>query len=58
MSGQLDCRLKRHFAAKYCVFRDSGTSMLVNAKDPELLQVLCRGDAFLSRLDGEWGILP
>ena len=44
MSGQLDCRLKRHFGQSTVVFRDSGTRVLVNAKDPELLQVLCRGN--------------
>jgi hypothetical protein len=28
--------------------------MLVSARDPELVNAVVRGDALLTRLDGEW----
>ena len=58
LSGQIDPRLKRELSSKLCLFLDSGTYMLVNTRDPELMQALCRGDAFLTRLEGEWWIIP
>jgi hypothetical protein len=58
LSGQMDPRLKRELSSKHCLFLDSGNCMLVNTRDPELMQALCRGDAFLTRLEGEWWIIP
>jgi hypothetical protein len=58
VSGQMDPRFKRQLSAKDCLFRDSHNCMLVNTRDPELMQALCCGDAFLTRLEGEWWTIP
>lgn len=54
LSGRLDPVLFKELSDKSCLFRFSGSSMLMHAKRPELLQPLYRGDAFFSRLEGEW----
>ncbi len=51
-------RLEPHIAAalrgKSCLLVNRGISTLLHAKDPALLLPFFRGDAFFSRLDGEW----
>jgi hypothetical protein len=56
LSGQLDPRLMRELSEKSCLFRHGGPWMLVHSPDAEVLHALHRGDAFLTRLDGEWWI--
>jgi len=56
--GQIDPPLTRQLSSTNCLFRYSGTRLVVNTRDPELMQALCRGDAFLTRLEGEWWINP
>jgi hypothetical protein len=38
----------------YCLFRQPNTSVLFQARDPEIQNAIFRGDAALSRLDGEY----
>jgi hypothetical protein len=54
VTGRLEPRFVQAFSDRYCLFHRRGPWMLVNAKKPELLQPFLRGDAFMSRLDGEW----
>jgi hypothetical protein len=57
VSGQLDPAFFHTLAARDCVFHhDGGSSFLVHSRNPEILQAIHRGDAFLSRLEGEWWI--
>jgi len=42
------------FWEKNCFFTCRGGWTLAHSRRPELLELLDRGDAFLSRLDGEW----
>lgn len=57
VSGQLDPTWGEALLDKYCLLHNGGGSwMLVHAKRPELLDVIHRGDAFLTRLEGEWWI--
>lgn len=58
LSGQLQPRLLRVLSDRSCVFRHGGSWMLVHARDPELVHAIQRGEAFLTRLDGEWWINP
>lgn len=58
LSGQLEPRFMREFSNKSCVFRDGSSWMLIHSHDPQLVQAIHRGDAFLTRLDGEWWINP
>jgi hypothetical protein len=41
------------FSDKNCFFTRRGGWTVANSSKPELLEFLDRGDAFLSRLDGE-----
>ncbi|HEX5055617.1 MAG TPA: hypothetical protein VFX02_03880 [Gammaproteobacteria bacterium] len=57
VSGQLDPAFFHTLAARDCMFHhDGGASFLVHSRNPEILQAIHRGDAFLSRLEGEWWI--
>ena len=57
ISGQVDPALFQALSSKDCLFHhDGGSWMLVHSKHPELLQAIHRGDAFLTRLEGEWWI--
>lgn len=56
-SGQTDPALFHVLARKHCFFNhDGGSYFLLHSRHPELLQAIQRGDAFLSRLEGEWWI--
>ena len=54
LHGVVDSRLMDDFSEKNCFFTCRGGWMLAHSRRPELLELLNRGDAFLSRLDGEW----
>lgn len=55
-TGRLEPRFVQALSDRYCLFHRRGPWMLVNAKKPEYLQPFERGDAFISRLDGEWSL--
>jgi hypothetical protein len=54
LHGILDRRLMDDFSDKNCFFTCRGGWMVAHSRKPELLQLLNHGDAFLTRLDGEW----
>lgn len=54
VSGRLDPRCLREFSEKGCFFHHRGQWMLVHARQADLLQAIHRGDALLTRLEGEW----
>jgi hypothetical protein len=54
LHGVVDSRLMDDFSEKNCVFACRGGWTLAYSRKPELLELLNTGDAFLSRLDGEW----
>jgi hypothetical protein len=57
ISGQLDPATAHAYAARGSVFHHDGASwFLVHARDPGILESIRRGDAFLTRLEGEWCI--
>jgi hypothetical protein len=57
LSGQVDPALFHVYSRSDCLFHhDGGSWMLVHSRDPALLQAIDRGDAFLTRLEGEWWI--
>jgi hypothetical protein len=53
LSGRLDPRLMREMTNRYCRFDGAGGWTMVHTSDQELLLAVCRGDIFLSRLEGE-----
>lgn len=59
VSGQMDPAVFQALAARGCVFHHDGVSwFLVHSRDPEVLAAIHRGDAFLTRFEGEWCIGP
>jgi len=59
VSGQMDPAAFQALAARRCMFHHDGISwFLIHSRDPEVLAAIHRGDAFLTRLEGEWCIGP
>lgn len=57
ISGQLDPAFFHTLAARDCLFHhDGGSSFLIHSRNPEILQAIHRGEAFLTRLESEWWI--
>ncbi len=56
VSGQLDPALMEPLSDRQCFFHHGGSWLLMHARRPELLRAMDRGDAFFTRLDGEWWI--
>jgi hypothetical protein len=58
LHGVVDSRRMADFSDKNCFFTCRGGWALAHSRKPELLETLERGEAFLSRLDGEWCLDP
>lgn len=57
VSGQMDPALFRPLAERHCIFHHNGSSwMLLHARDPAILETINGGQAFLTRMEGEWWI--
>ena len=54
LHGIVDRRVMDDFSEKNCFFTCRGGWTVAHSRKPELLALLNNGDAFLSRLDGEW----
>jgi len=53
IAGRIEPRFLHEFYHRNCRF-SCGSAMLVQAKDQDILRAISTGDAFLSRLEGEW----
>jgi hypothetical protein len=54
LQGIVDHRLMDDFSDKNCIFTCRGGWTVAHSRKPGFLELLNHGDAFLSRLDGEW----
>ena len=54
LRGRLDARYAQELSRRHCWFRWDGTWTLAHTRDAQIAAVLHSGDAFVSRLDGEW----
>ncbi|HYG56049.1 MAG TPA: GNAT family N-acetyltransferase [Burkholderiales bacterium] len=54
VEGRMEPRFSDALGRLRCLFLSPGMYTLFHARDPELLSTLARGEAFFSRLDGEW----
>ena len=52
--GRLDPRHVQELSDRHCWFRREGTWTLVHSRHAELAAAIHQGNAFLSRLEGEW----
>lgn len=57
LSGQLDPKFTRACLSKHCLLRP-GSHWLIHSRNPQIVNAIHRGDAFLTQLDGEWWINP
>jgi len=58
LHGVVDPRRMADFSDKGCFFTCRGGWALAHSRNPEILDLLERGDALLTRLDGEWCLHP
>jgi hypothetical protein len=56
VSGQLDPLFMEALSDTYCVFHRDASWVLLQSRHPEVMAAILRGDAFLTRLEGEWWI--
>ncbi|MBI4638153.1 MAG: GNAT family N-acetyltransferase [Candidatus Rokubacteria bacterium] len=54
LSGRLEPAFAQELSERCCLFYRRGRWTLIHSKKPELLHAIQRGDAFLTRLEGEW----
>lgn len=54
LSGRLDPAFAQELSERYFLLYRRGNWTLIHSRRPELLHAIERGDAFLSRLEGEW----
>jgi hypothetical protein len=54
VTGRLEPNLLRELAAQRCALKLDGPWLLYHSPRPEIMRAVERGDALLSRLDGEW----
>jgi len=54
LSGRLEPGMIQAMTARHCVFRRADYWTLVQTREPEILATIAAGQAFLSRLEGEW----
>jgi hypothetical protein len=54
VSGRLAPTLMQELSDRHCTFKMGSPWTLVHSSDPEVLNIICRGEASLSRLDAEW----
>src|SRR6266571_4267086 len=52
--GRLDPRYAQELSHRHCWCRWDGTSTLVHSRHADVMAAIQQGDAFLSRLEGEW----
>lgn len=54
VSGRLDPEFVGDLSEERCLFSFGGPRMLVHSRHADLREAIQRGDAFLTRLEGEW----
>jgi hypothetical protein len=52
--GRIDPRYARELTYRHCWFRREGSLTLVHSRHADIMAAILQGDAFLSRLEGEW----
>jgi hypothetical protein len=58
LHGTVDYLRMLDFSEMGCIFTCRGGWTMARSRNPELIELLERGSAFLSRLDGEWCLDP
>ena len=56
LTGQVDSRMLRTLSDNWCPCRCLSQGVTVHSRNPEILNAIHSGDAFLTRLEGEWWV--
>jgi hypothetical protein len=54
LHGRVEPRFVQELSDRHCLFRREGPWTLIHSRHAEVLAAIHEGDAFLSRLEGEW----
>jgi hypothetical protein len=54
IEGRMEPRLARVLGQRHCLFQSTSAFALIQSRDAEVLAAMAHGDAFFSRLEGEW----
>jgi hypothetical protein len=54
LHGRVEPRFAQELSARHCWLRLEGPWTLIHSRDAEIVAAIEKGDAFLSRLEGEW----
>jgi hypothetical protein len=54
LAGRVEPAIVREMSERHCYFRHAGHWALAHSKQPDVLAAILSGNAFLSRLEGEW----
>jgi len=54
IEGRMEPRLALVLGQRHCLFQSTSAFALVHSRDADVLGALAHGDAFFSRLEGEW----
>lgn len=54
LEGRLEPKFIKEYSYKHCMFYQGGRYIMMRARNSEILQAVFGGDAFLSRMEGEW----
>jgi hypothetical protein len=54
LEGRIEPRFTYDMGHMQCLFQSSGELTLLHARDPAVMASLMQGDAFFTRLEGEW----
>ena len=54
LHGRVEPRFLQELSDRHCLFRREGPWTLIHSRHAEIVAIIQQGDAFLSRLEGEW----
>jgi hypothetical protein len=54
LEGRIEPRFTYDMGNMHCIFQSSAELTLLHARDPAIMASLMQGDAFFTRLEGEW----
>ena len=54
LAGRIEPKFIQAFSLHQCIFTYRNSSLVVHSKNEDILNALYRGDAFFTRLEGEW----
>jgi hypothetical protein len=54
LTGRMEPKYLSELSALKCIFLHRNSSLVVHSKNPDIMNAFHRGDAFFTRLEGEW----